>query len=101
MKRYCIPILLGLFLCLAAPPSASAGKIHDLQDKLEMDKCLHFSAGYIINDQLKRHTRWSALERFLAVAAVGYAKEKWVDNHFDKRDLIATALGGAAFEIRF
>jgi len=64
------------------------------------DKAAHFGAGYIISDQLSRHTKLTPLERILVVAGVAYIKER-TDAYVDRKDIIATIEGGLFCEWKF
>ena len=99
MSQKYVLILTLLFTFISTTCSATA--LHDAQDKIGTDKLCHFAWGYVINDQLKRHTKMSALERALCVAGIAVAKERFVDNHFDGGDAFATCLGGISYEIKF
>jgi hypothetical protein len=87
---------------MALTATCSANAIHDIQDSVDADKWEHFGMGYIIADQLHRHTKLTPLERNLAVlASCAYAKEKWVDKKNDSGDLAATVAGSLFCEIKF
>jgi len=75
--------------------------VHQIEDSMPMDKWAHMGVGYIINDQLKRYTRLTILERLAVIGGVAYAKEKWADSKFDRGDLGATVAGGLCYEVRF
>jgi len=64
------------------------------------DKTAHFGVGYILNDQLSRHTHLTFIERIGAVYLVAYMKERG-DNTFDQHDINATLLGAVVYQIRF
>jgi hypothetical protein len=100
MKKMLLGILFSI--CLLVPTSCSAGNVfHDLQDKVGADRAAHFAVCYLINDQLARHTKMSALERFLTVAAIGAAKEVFIDKQWDNGDFAADCLGALVYEIKF
>lgn len=100
MKK--LMVLLALVLSLSFPQVCSAEtELHHLEDVIGVDKCAHFGAGYLINDQLKRHTKLTTIERVLVVYGVAYAKERWVDPEFDSKDIEATVLGATVYEIKF
>lgn len=98
MKK--IIVLISLVLMLLPNSVSFAGPMQNLQNDIGTDKVAHFGVGYIINDQLERHTKFTPLERFLTVAAIGYIKEA-TDDHFDKNDLLATCAGGLMYEMKF
>lgn len=64
------------------------------------DKTAHFGVGYVINDQLTKHTRMTFLERLGTVALIAGAKEL-SDNHWDNKDFAATIAGCLVVEIHF
>ena len=64
------------------------------------DKAAHFGVGYVLNDQLKQHTKLTFCERMLVIGAIAYAKEK-SDRYVDNRDLLATLGGALMFQVRF
>jgi len=64
------------------------------------DKVAHFGVGYIINDQLSRHTHLTFIERTLVVLGIAYAKER-TDAYIDKNDIAATLAGGLFYEVKF
>ena len=43
---------------------------------IDNDKWVHIGAGYIINDQLKRHTRLTTSERILTITVLHLCKRK-------------------------
>jgi hypothetical protein len=97
MKTFilCLLILMSVSVCSAK------NVVHQIEDSMPMDKWAHMGAGYFANDQLKRHTNLTPLERILTITALAYAKEKWADNEFDSGDLKATIAGGLFYEIKF
>ena len=52
--------VIAMLLCVL-PMTCSA---ESLQDRIGTDKCAYFAISYVINDQLHRNTKLSALERF-------------------------------------
>lgn len=64
------------------------------------DKVAHFGVGYVISDQLAKHTRMTFLERVATVSLIAYVKEK-TDSRFDNADFAATVAGALALEIKF
>ncbi|WP_139214869.1 hypothetical protein [Pelosinus propionicus] len=91
----CLLITLSVSVCSAQ------NVVHKIEDSMPMDKWAHMGVGYVLNDQLKRHTCLTPLERFLVVGGVAYAKEKWADEKFDSGDLAATVAGSLCYEIKF
>ena len=65
------------------------------------DKAAHFAVSYMLNDQLKRHTKMTTLERKGTVLLIGYAKERWIDSKFDRNDFAADMAGVLFYEIKF
>ena len=94
-------ILLTLALCVNMCSICSASSFHDLQDSIGVDKFAHVGAGYIIQDQLERNCGFSTLEALATVTLLAYAKEKWIDDDFNKADIGATAIGGLMYQIEF
>lgn len=86
-------ILLIMYCIWLLPFTAHAQSVHDIQDNIGTDKFAHFGMGYVISNELQ-HIGMSKLEAVATVAFIAYAKEKWVDNTFDKNDISATVLGG-------
>jgi len=84
-------VVLAILFCLVCSVCFAA---------IPADKAAHFGVGYIINDQLDRHTNLTFWERIAVVAVVAYAKEKH-DPVFDKRDFGATMLGALTWQIKF
>ena len=100
MKKVLLTILFAV--CMVIPSQASAQNIlHEIQDNVGADRAAHFAVCYLINDQLARHTKMSALERFLTVAAIGAAKEALIDDKWDRGDFAADCLGALCYEIKF
>lgn len=90
MKKLLIAVLLGTAFLLpqmsyAMPPT---------------DKVAHFGVGYMINSELKKHTKLTFIERIGCVAVVAGAKEL-TDEHWDNKDFMATMAGCLVYEIHF
>lgn len=64
------------------------------------DKVAHFGVGYIINDQLVRHTKLTFIERMTVITGVAYIKERH-DTYIDGKDILATVEGGLFYQIKF
>lgn len=64
------------------------------------DKTAHFGVGYIVNSELKKHTRLTFIEQLGCVAFVAGAKEL-SDAHWDNKDFMATMAGVLFYEIHF
>lgn len=97
VKKITILTMLLISLCTLC----FANSLHDIQESIPTDKALHFAAGYIISDQLKRNAGCSAFEAFLITSAIAWSKEKWVDDHVDNNDAYATMAGGLFYQIKF
>ena len=85
---------------LTAPTICSANGWHDAQDSIGVDKFAHAACSYVICDQLQH----AGMNRFWASAttlALGAAKERWMDDHFDRGDFAADAAGVLTYQIRF
>lgn len=89
VKKIIILTILLISLCT----SCFAGSLHDLQDSIGTDKFAHFGMGYVVSNELQR-AGMSKLEAVATVAFIAYAKEKWVDDTFNKNDIGVTVLGG-------
>lgn len=100
MKFIVLTLILVLFtsVCMANPVVTASNNI---ETSMTIHEWAHFGVGYIANDQLKRHTKLTTLERVGVVAFLGYAKEKWIDQTFTKSEFLATAAGGLFYEIKF
>lgn len=99
-KRLLITAMVILTLSLPQVCFAET-ELHKIEDEIGVDKFAHFGAGYFINDQLKRNTHLTAIERVAIVYGLAYAKERWVDPTFDHSDINATVLGAAVYEFKF
>lgn len=80
---------------------SSTGSCQALQDRIGVDKCAHFGISYVIEDQLKEHTKMTPLERVATTVAIGYCKERFIDDHFDNGDFIADFCGVLFYESKF
>lgn len=101
MRPIFLAAIVFCILTFVPYPCLAKNVVHEVEDAFTMDKWVHFGAGYIINDRLKRDTELTPLERILVISAVAYAKEKWADDHFDRGDMNATILGGLVYETNF
>lgn len=86
-------VIILTVLLITVSVTCFAGSLHDLQDNIGTDKFAHFGMGYVLSNELQR-TGMSKFEAVATVALIAYAKEKWVDNTFNKNDIGATVLGG-------
>ena len=87
IKRFMITLLLIIIpnITFAMPP---------------VDKTAHFGVGYVVNDQLQKHTKMTFLERLGCVVVIAGAKEL-SDFHWDNHDFLATVAGCMFVEIKF
>ena len=84
--------VIGAVLMLT-PPLCYASSI-------ETDKAAHFACSYVICDQLKRagmNNFWAAT----TTLAIGAAKEKWIDAHWDSGDFAADCAGVLCWHVKF
>jgi hypothetical protein len=82
---------------ITAPTICSANGWQDAQNNIGTDKFAHAACSYVICDQLRR----AGINKFWAgftTLCIGAAKEKWIDNNFDRKDLAADAIGVITFE---
>lgn len=86
-------IIIITLLLISLSVRCFAGSLHDLQDDIGTDKFAHFGVGYVVSNELQ-HAGMSKLEAVATVALIAYAKERWVDDTFNKNDIGATVLGG-------
>lgn len=84
--------IIATLLCLGIIGTSSVTFATPIQDRIGTDKIAHAGAGYLINNELGRHTKMSVLERNLAVLGLAVGKEL-LDKKFDSNDIIATMLG--------
>ena len=69
MRKLFLALCCAFFLSTA---TANTNGLHDIQDSISTDKVLHFTAGYIISDQLQRNAHCSAFEAFLITSAIAW-----------------------------
>lgn len=98
MRKLLLALCCAFFLSTV---TASANSLHDIQDNIQTDKALHFTAGYIISDQLQRNAGCSAFEAFLITSAIAWGKEKLVDDNVDNNDAYATMAGSLFYQVKF
>lgn len=89
-------ITLTLALCALSPTCDAR-----LQDDIGIDKAAHFGLSYVINDQLQRNAGFNPFWGTLTTIAIGAAKEKWIDSHFDGGDFAADCAGALFYVARF
>ena len=88
---------------LAITPSVCSAEtaLHKVESAVPADKWIHGFGGYFVNSELKRNTKLTTLERLAVVGAIAFAKEQWVDDSFDKNDILATMCGALVYEVKF
>lgn len=86
-------IIMLTMLMVSLCTSCFASSLHDIQDSIGTDKFAHFGVGYVVSNELQ-HVGMSKLEAVATVVFLAYAKERWVDDTFNKNDIGATVLGG-------
>ena len=87
-------------IMLIAPEICAASSLHDLQDRIGTDRFAHAACSYVICDQLQH----AGMNRFWAGAttiALGAAKERWIDDHWDGRDFAADCAGVLLLQTKF
>ena len=87
-------------IALIVPGICAASGLHDLQDRIGTDHFAHAACSYVICDQLQH----AGMNRFWAGAttiAIGAAKERWVDDHWDGRDFAADCAGVLVWQAKF
>lgn len=94
-------IIITTLIIMSIVNISLASGLHDIQDKIQTDKALHFASGYIISDQLQRNAGFSSFEAILTTIAIAYIKEKCVDDTFSKADIGATVGGALMYQIKF
>ena len=98
MKKLLMMVIMSVML--TAPTICSANGWHDAQDSIGVDKFAHAACSYVICDQLQR----AGMNRFWAgttTIALGAAKERWIDDHWDSGDFAADCAGVLMYEIKF
>ena len=98
MKKLLMMVIMSVML--TAPTICSANGWHDAQDSIGVDKFAHAACSYVICDQLQH----AGMNRFWAsttTLALGAAKEKWIDDHWDSGDFAADCAGVLMYEIKF
>lgn len=71
---------------------------NSIENSASVHEWAHFGIGYVMTDLLRKHTKMTPLERVATVAFAGYAKERWIDKEFNKREFLATAIGSIVCE---
>ena len=90
VKKLIMALVAGVMLSLSAPCYAYSG---DISDDIGVDRFAHFGVSYVICDQLHRNCGMNKFWSAVTTIAIGAAKEKWVDDHFDNGDFAADCAG--------
>ena len=88
-------------LTIIAPTMCSAQPVDDAISAVGVDRFAHAGMSYIINDQLHRNCHFNRFWAATTTIAIGAAKEKWVDDHFDRGDFAADCAGVLMYHIKF
>lgn len=72
-----------------------------LVDSVGVDRFAHFGISYVINDQLKRNAGFNDFWAGVTTLAIGAAKEKFIDDHWDNGDFAADCAGVLFYQVRF
>lgn len=73
----------------------------NIADSVGVDRFAHFGISYVIFDQLKRNAGFNDFWSATTTLAIGAAKEKWVDRHWDNNDFAADCAGVLFYQIKF
>jgi hypothetical protein len=95
MKKLIAGIVAGLVLTL--PLTANAASISDFP----ADKAAHFGVSYVICDQLERNCGFNKFWAGFTTLAIGAAKEKFIDDHWDGGDFAADCAGVLFYQIKW
>ena len=90
MKKFVVALIVGTMLSLTAPCYAYSG---DISDDIGVDRVAHFGVSYLVCDQLHRNCGMNKFWSAVTTIAIGAAKEKWIDDHFDNGDFAADCAG--------
>ena len=99
MRKLILSLIVAYILSISA--LCSAGGIHDLQDAVGEDKIAHAAVSYVICDQLKRNAGMNDFWAAITTLAIGAAKEKFIDDHWDGKDFAADCAGVLMYQIKF
>ena len=95
MKKLIAGLAAGLVLSL--PLTAEASGITNPP----LDKTAHFAVSYLICDQLHRNCGMNKFWASVTTIAIGAAKEKFIDDHWDGGDFAADCAGVLFYQIKF
>jgi hypothetical protein len=93
MKKAIAAIVAGLVLALPLTAEASAD--------VPLDKTAHFAVSYLICDQLHRNCGMNKFWASVTTLAIGAAKEKFIDDHWDGGDFAADCAGVLFYQIKW
>ena len=68
---------------------------------IPVDKAAHFGVSYVICDQLQRNAGFNRFWASVTTLAIGAAKEKFVDDHWDSGDFAADCAGVLCWHVKF
>ena len=88
-------------LMMIAPTMCSAQAIDDEINTVGVDRFAHAGMSYIINDQLHRNCHFNRFWAGTTTIALGAAKERWIDDHWDGRDFAADCAGVLFLQTKF
>ena len=94
MKKLLMTMLILLALssqCIASP----------LPEPIQEDKICHAAVSYVICDQLKRNCGFNDFWAAVVTLAIGAAKEKLFDDHWNGGDFAADCMGVAFYQVSF
>lgn len=95
-------ILSILMACIIGAPSfCCAGGLRDIQSDIGEDKIAHAAVSYVICDQLRRNCGMNDFWAAITTLAIGAAKEKFMDDHWDGKDFAADCAGVLMYQIKF
>lgn len=66
-----------------------------------VDSFAHFGMSYVINDQLKRNAGFNDFWAGVTTIAIGAAKERFIDDHWDSSDFAADCAGVLFYQVKF
>lgn len=94
-------LVLVILFVVSSPCNANISDFfHSQQDKIGVDKFAHAGAGYVISDQLKKHSNMNAFWRVMFVAGLAAVKEEIIDKgNWDRVDFYATVFGSVYYEV--
>lgn len=97
MKRIVImAVMLITMLCASV---CSADSWSDVQHNIGEDKFAHFGVSYIICDQLHCNCGMNKFWSAVTTLAIGAAKEKFIDDHWDSSDMLANTAGVLVYQV--